>query len=678
MDGRRWAGTIATLAVLWGAAAAQAAPAPAPWAARHDLSSSAYQAAFKQFTGQGLRLTSISGYLKNGAVRYAATWQKVDGPPWIARHGLSGAAYQKAFSANAKAGYRLVYVSAFDTPKGNRYAAIWEKRTGPPLRAFHGLTSGAYQKRFSSLTKSGYRLLHVAGYSRGSAARYAAIFEKSSGPAWVSNHGLTYGDFQKRYTSLTKQGFRLKVMNGFRAGGKDRYVGIWEKSSGPALRARHGIPGSSYQRLFDIDRHQGFWPVAVHGFTSGSTTRFTTLWHNAFSKQDLAKLQAAGTNFLKNAGEPQTGLSVAIAKDGRLVWASGYGLADREAKVAMDVGHRLRIGSISKAITAVTLYKIMELGGLPPAPGGTGLDHRVFGPGGILGAEVQVPASMKDLESATLRQFLDHTSGLPGTGPRNGGNTPPFLRPQDPVNCGAGNLYQRITAELARHASASAAAGRAPLNGKPGEWPDYSNLSHVIAEAVIEKLTKTSYSTFVRGRVFQPAGITRAGLFSIGPYKAGSSEAKHYTPSGSYAEYAAKDTCENEPPGVGAGGWAMTPRDLLRWFVGVDGLPAREMLSPPNFLDSVTAPTSTMTPTTYARSWITGSWGWCGTGSQAITHGHNGGLSGAYSNLFQLANGYSFAIIGNQSIRPNGGCHDGVKPFLDLLTQIDWPEHDLF
>ena len=59
------------------------------------------------------------------------------------------------------------------------------------------------------------------------------------------------------------------------------------------------------------------------------------------------------------------------------------------------------------------------------------------------------------------------------------------------------------------------------------------------------------------------------------------------------------------------------------------------------------------------------------------THGHNGGLAGAFSNMFQLDDGYSFAIIGNQDL-VQGACEDSVTRFLNILNTIDWPEHDLF
>ncbi|WP_372790409.1 serine hydrolase [Paraconexibacter sp.] len=639
---------------------AHAAPASEPWVARHNLTSGQYQAAFTTFTGAGFRLASVSGYVAAGRVRYAAVWRKGEGPPQTARHGLTAAAYQQAFDQNAKAGWRVVAVNGFAAGSSDRYTAIWEQRTGPPLIARHRLTPSQYQSTFDDLTKQGYRLLHISGYTVGGAPRYATIFEKSTGPSGVTHHALTASQYQAHYTKYAKAGYRLKHVSGYHVSGKDRYAAIWEKVPGPVARARNGIPAARYQRVFDVDRYEGYAPTLVQGFASGSTVRFNTVWQSPFRAQDLATIRGTVGAFLKKADV--AGLSVAIAKDGRLLYAAGLGLADRDNKTSLDVHHRLRIGSISKSITAVAVYKIIEEGRLPG-----GMGRRVFGPGGIL-SDVPVPASMKPLEDATIGQFLSHTAGLPG---QNSG-----YNVNDPIDCAAGNLNQRIAFELDQHAKASSAMGRPPLLGAPGEREDYSNFSHIVAEAVIERIVKAPYETYVRARVFAPSGIKAPRLFKIGAYDPKRGESKHYTNTGAMHEWPTSLSCESKPPGTGAGGWAMSALDLLRWFVSVDGRPEREILSPISIEDMLTRSTlANGQETGYGRSWILDDRDWCGT-TAPITHGHNGGLTGAFSNLFQLDSGYSLAVIGNQTAKTCDA--ESVGRLVSVLDKIDWPEHDLF
>ncbi|MDP9849792.1 hypothetical protein [Streptosporangium lutulentum] len=60
-----------------------------------------------------------------------------------------------------------------------QYAAIWERSGGPAWVARHGLTSAQYQTEFDRLVGQGYRLTDVSGYGTGS-ARFAALWLKET------------------------------------------------------------------------------------------------------------------------------------------------------------------------------------------------------------------------------------------------------------------------------------------------------------------------------------------------------------------------------------------------------------------------------------------------------------------------------------------------------------------
>ena len=227
--------------------------------------------------------------------------------------------------------------------------------------------------------------------------------------------------------------------------------------------------------------------------------------------------------------------------------------------------------------------------------------------------------------------------------------------------------------------------------GKPGEYDSYSNMSHIIAEAVIEKLSGRSYADYVRSRVLAPAGLATSGplapaLFTIGAFTGAndtSGEAGHYLANGTYAAYATSSTCENEPPGVGAGGWAMSAVDLLRWYTSVNGRPGRvpELLTTAHQKALTTAATPKFPSGTppYASGWyVDGSWNWCGS-SRTITQGHNGGVAGASSDLWSFPDGYSLAVIVNQDSTGCSGAGAIVKNLIDgPLRTVEWPEQDQF
>jgi hypothetical protein len=248
------------------------------WVARHGMTSGDYQAAFNQYVGEGYRLKEVNGYGSNGQAHYAAIFDKSSGPAWIARHGLSSSAYQQEFNDHVNDGYRLVEVSGYTVNGAPQYAAIFEKSTGPAWIARHGLTSGQYQAEFDARVKEGYRLRQISGYAVGNDARYAAIFDKSSGPAWIARHGLTSGQYQAEFDARVKEGYRLRQISGYAVGNDARYAAIFDKSSGPAWVSYHGMTSSNYQSQFDKLVKDGYRLTWVSGYVVAGNTLYAALW----------------------------------------------------------------------------------------------------------------------------------------------------------------------------------------------------------------------------------------------------------------------------------------------------------------------------------------------------------------------------------------------------------------
>ena len=237
-----------------------------PRIARHGMTSSQYQSEFDKYIGQGYRLISVSGSGSGNQTRYAAIWEKSSGPRWAARHGMTSSQYQQQFDRYTGEGYRLTHISGYGAGNQTRYAAIWEKSSGPRWAARHGMTSSQYQSEFDKYTGEGYRLTHVSGYGTGNQTRYAAIWEKSSGPRWAARHGMTSSQYQSEFDKYTGEGYRLTHVSGYGTGNQTRYAAIWEKRSGPRWAARHGMTSSQYQSEFDKYTGAGYQLTHVSGY----------------------------------------------------------------------------------------------------------------------------------------------------------------------------------------------------------------------------------------------------------------------------------------------------------------------------------------------------------------------------------------------------------------------------
>ena len=90
------------------------------------------------------------------------------------------------------------------------------------------------------------------------------------------------------------------------------------------------------------------------------------------------------------------GLSVAVAVDGAIVWAEGFGYADHEAGSPVTPETRFRIGGVTKTITATAAGLLHERGRLDlDAP-----------------ARRYVPEFPEKRWPVTTRQLLGHVAGI--------------------------------------------------------------------------------------------------------------------------------------------------------------------------------------------------------------------------------------------------------------------------
>ena len=225
-----------------------------PMVARHGMSSQDFQGLFNQLVGrQGFCLSAVSGYEVAGQARYAAIWEQKTCAPFVARHGMSAAEYQLLFDQLVgQQGFRLKLLDGYGVGGEDRYAAIFEKSPGPAFVARHGLTAQEYQQQFDQLVgQQGFCLSLVSGYAVANEDRYAAIWEKKACPPFVARHGLTAQQYQELFDHLVGQGFHLKRVSGHKINGQDSYAAIWEKSPTQAFVARHGLTAEAYQVEFD-------------------------------------------------------------------------------------------------------------------------------------------------------------------------------------------------------------------------------------------------------------------------------------------------------------------------------------------------------------------------------------------------------------------------------------------
>jgi uncharacterized protein (TIGR03437 family) len=297
---------------------------------------------------------------------------------------------------------------------------------------------------------------------------------------------------------------------------------------------------------------------------------------------ELASFDQWMLDFMNRWG--MRGGSLAIAKDGRLVFARGYGLADVEAQAPVEPESLFRIGSVSKTLTAAGILKLVEEGRLD-------LDAKAFR---LLDHLTPPPNAAADprLFEITVRQLLHHTGGF--VKDKNGvSNSNDPMRPP---------MTDMASAALGAPSPASPETsirfmmGR-PLDFDPGTQYAYSSFGYCVLARIIEKISGQPYGEYVRQAVLAPSGINRMRLGRTRLRDRAPGEVRYYAEPMPISNSVYGDGPVPFPYGAfsmeaidASGGWIASAMDLVRFVSALDGVrkPAllnaetvRLMLSPP-------------------------------------------------------------------------------------------------
>ena len=234
------------------------------------------------------------------------------------------------------------------------------------------------------------------------------------------------------------------------------------------------------------------------------------------------KLDDKISSALQRAGAPS--VSVAVVRDGKLVYAKAFGSADLAAHRAADVSTRYAVGSVSKQFTAAAILLLQEQGKLS-------LDDRVS----------KYFPDLTRANEITIRELLSHTSGYEDYAPQDY-IIPEWTQPTTPL------------AILDRFA-------KKPLNFDPGTRWQYSNTNYVLAGEIFEKVSGQPLVAFLREKIFQPLGMQTAADWP--PQVPADAVA--------YTRYAIGPPRPTKREATGwyfaAGELAMTPSDLAKWDI---------------------------------------------------------------------------------------------------------------
>jgi CubicO group peptidase (beta-lactamase class C family) len=319
-------------------------------------------------------------------------------------------------------------------------------------------------------------------------------------------------------------------------------------------------------------------------------------------------------------------LSISIARKGEFVYEHPFGMADKKEAQQLLPNSLFRIASVTKPITSVTIFSLMERGKL-------NLTDKVFGPSGILGTKFGKPHYKQYVADITVDHLLTHTCG----GWPNDSTDPMFQH----ESWDHAHLISWTLENL-------------PLTYPPGQHCAYSNFGYCVLGRVIEQVTGQPYAEYVQSSILEPCGLSDMNI-------ARNKENQRFPSEVTYYGQSSEDPYNMNVTRMDShGGWIASSTDLVRFLGHVTGFPGIPSLLKPESIKIMTTPSPSYpqgSAAKYARGWMVrnngaGNW-W-----------HNGSLPGTTTIMVRTATGMCWAALTNTRTEPS----DEISGALDAMV----------
>lgn len=305
------------------------------------------------------------------------------------------------------------------------------------------------------------------------------------------------------------------------------------------------------------------------------------------------------------------GLNVAIAMGSDVRWSNGYGLADLENTVPMTARTVIRLGSISKPITATAVMQLVERG-----------KFRLDAP-----IQEYVPQFPQKQWPVTVRQLLGHLGGIRHYQDEEISSTRHYLNRMDPLRIFSAD----------------------PLLQEPGTKYVYSTYGFNLLGAAVESVTGTPFPDYLRTFVFRPAGMDATrddDVYAVIPHR---SRGYALLGTGQVINCGLADT-SNKVPG---GGMIGPASDLVRFGMALTEGKLLKSASVDQMLSSQTLKDGRSTG--YGMGFT------CGVTNGRKFASHGGGQQGTSTYLLLFpADRIAIAVMANREAAPVGSMADQI------------------
>ncbi len=377
-------------------------------------------------------------------------------------------------------------------------------------------------------------------------------------------------------------------------------------------------------------------------FSCSSSDDATTPINNPPTSQvDMASVDTKVAAFMTTYNIP--GASLAISKNGKLVYVKGYGKANVASNENVTPNHLFRLASVSKSYTGIAIMKLIQDGQFT-------LESNVFGPSGILGNDYGTLPLNSNVLNMKVKHLLQHTSGSWGSA--TGG---------DVIDQYPSYTYKQLFDWI---------LDTRPNPNTPGTTYDYTNVGYSLLGRIIEKKSGKTYINYIKQDILAPIGITTTDIAGKTEAEQKPNEVKYYG-QGNDAPFTYAIAF---PRRDADGGLIATATDVLKLITATDGFTTRPDILNPATITSYTTPSSVNTG--YANG--IGIWS-----AENVWYNY-GSLPGTRTGFMRHNNGMCVALLLNSRVDPSSNENPFVYAMQDLIldfvknSSYNWQNIDQF
>ncbi len=250
----------------------------------------------------------------------------------------------------------------------------------------------------------------------------------------------------------------------------------------------------------------------------------------------------------KDIGKPQTllsrmqslnvpGVSISVFDDGRIKWAKGYGVCDKNTSVPVDTATIFQAASISKPLTAAAMFALAE--------------KKLINPDDDINQQLRswkIPDNEYTTgEKVTPLRIVSHMGGLS-------------------IHGFKGYNHRDSIPDLLRILDGSAPANSKPVRViyKPGSKQIYSGGGYTVLQLLLQEKTGKSFSELMDKLVLHPVAMNNSAFALTLPDNMMQHAAKGYLSNGDMINGG-----YNIYPEQAAAGLWTTPSDLSKFMLNV-------------------------------------------------------------------------------------------------------------